>query len=171
MHPYNIQNRNPVYYFSKRFILQPTWQLKSLVAKTVNKTPWSLGVIQKLRGQDRAGRWSKKSLFLSKLRVKKDTSREVLKKGQNYVHVVIEWPLCCMLFKNQNFMVDAWYVLLTETVFSGPLSFLISLVDKVVCKHPHVFAKNCKKLQFMRGIWTIQWLSFRRDILHTIGST
>ena len=92
-------------------------------------------------------------------------------KGQNYVHVVIEWPLCCMLFKNQNFMVDAWYVLLTETVFSGPLSFLISLVDKVVCKHPHVFAKNCKKLQFMRGIWTIQWLSFRRDILHTIGST
>ena len=76
-----------------------------------------------------------------------------------------------MLFKNQNFMVDAWYVLLTETVFSGPLSFLISLVDKVVCKHPHVFAKNCKKLQFMRGIWTIQWLSFRRDILHTIEST
>ena len=104
---------------------------------------------------------------------KKRTRRQrYSKKGKIMsTYIVIEWPLCCMLFKNQNFMVDAWYVLLTETVFSGPLSFLISLVDKVVCKHPHVFAKNCKKLQFMRGIWTIQWLSFRRDILHTIGST
>ena len=37
------------------------------------------------------------------------------------------------------------------------LSFLISLVDKVVCKTPtRLCKKNCKKLQFMIGIWTIQ---------------
>ena len=48
------------------------------------------GVVQKLCGQSEGGSWSKSINLLSIVHV--EVGRSVVKKGQNHVHVVIEWP-------------------------------------------------------------------------------
>ena len=52
-----------------------------------------LGVIQKIRGQDEVGRWSKNMSILVHVlgkNVHVEVGRKVVKKGQNFVYVGIE---------------------------------------------------------------------------------
>ena len=60
-----------------------------------------LGVIQKLRGQNEGGEGQKQSIIVHVHGEKCPCGgRYEIQKGQNHVHVVIEWPLT--KFKSQD---------------------------------------------------------------------